>query len=323
MRYNTEYSDGRVKLQDTKTGNFGIIFPKHGNNLLRLHIGYDVIYYPKDESEFFSNPIIFGNPVLFPFPNRVSKGEFEFGGERYRLRRNALDGNAIHGLVFDVPWTIKECFASDDRAYVVSSLRSGDHMSIIDQYPFDFVLTMKYILKENTVEIDAEVQNIGEKAMPFGLGFHPYFNVPLGNKGSKKSCIINIPARKRWAANRCIPDGTLVEATGKFDLNRKSLEGLYLDDGFTDLQSSDDSVVSEIRDTENMRSVRLHSDRNFSTILVYSPEGKPFVCIEPYTCATDAFNLEKKGIKTGLRALGSNEKFASKVSIVVERLSEP
>src|SRR5262245_52192255 len=43
-----------------------------------------------------------GIPLLFPFPNRIRKGKYQWAGKSYELTGLRLDdfGNIIHGMVF-------------------------------------------------------------------------------------------------------------------------------------------------------------------------------------------------------------------------------
>jgi aldose 1-epimerase len=45
--------------------------------------------------------------VLIPWPNRLEDGSYEFDGRRHQLPlTEPRRGNAIHGLVRSVPWTV-------------------------------------------------------------------------------------------------------------------------------------------------------------------------------------------------------------------------
>src|SRR5262249_52882032 len=47
--------------------------------------------------------------MLMPWPNRIEDGSFEFAGNSYQLALTEPEhGNAIHGLVRWVPWSVAE-----------------------------------------------------------------------------------------------------------------------------------------------------------------------------------------------------------------------
>jgi aldose 1-epimerase len=47
-----------------------------------------------------------GIPILFPFPNRIRQGKFQWKGQQYELPVTDKWGNAIHGLCLDRPWRV-------------------------------------------------------------------------------------------------------------------------------------------------------------------------------------------------------------------------
>ena len=62
------------------------------------------------------SPILYGNPILFPFPNRIRDGHFDFQGRHVSLPLNEPERhNAIHGLVLDRPWEVVGQGASDSE----------------------------------------------------------------------------------------------------------------------------------------------------------------------------------------------------------------
>jgi aldose 1-epimerase len=48
-------------------------------------------------------------------------------------------------------------------------------------------------------------------------------------------------------------------------------------------------------------------DASFREIVAYTPPHGRSVCLEPYTCVTDAVNLAPRGIDTGWRVLAPGE----------------
>src|SRR5690606_20860169 len=55
------------------------------------------------------------------------------------------------------------------------------------------------------------------------------------------------------------------------------------------------------------------SDRSFRELVVYAPSKKPVVCLEPYTCTTDAFNLSARGVDAGTIVVAPGEEWSGKV----------
>ena len=55
------------------------------------------------------------------------------------------------------------------------------------------------------------------------------------------------------------------------------------------------------------------SDEAFKEFVIYAPLDRDVVCLEPYTCATDAFNLETQGIDAGVIVLEPGESWSGTI----------
>ena len=104
-------------------------------------------------------------PVLFPYVARLTDGCYTLCGERYSMD--------IHGFAKDSVFTIEE--QSSDS--VTFCLRQTPET--LRQYPFRFTFRVRYALRGWTVHVTYSVCNEDEKELPFGIGGHPGFRVPL------------------------------------------------------------------------------------------------------------------------------------------------
>ena len=102
---------------------------------------------------------------IFPYVARLTDGFYELDGQRYSMD--------IHGLAPYLPFVLTE---KTDTAMVLELSASE---ATRRAYPRDFTFSIRYALRENTLEITYQVGNRDEKTMYFGLGGHPGFNVPL------------------------------------------------------------------------------------------------------------------------------------------------
>ena len=64
----------------------------------------------------------------------------------------------------------------------------------------------------------------------------------------------------------------------------------------------------------------MEADDGFRELVLYAPDSRPIVCFEPYTCVTNAFNLENQGIDSGLIRLKPGDKLTGVMRIVGEVL---
>lgn len=106
-------------------------------------------------------------PVLFPIVGWARGG---------RIR---VDGTArpmgVHGFAGQGAFAVEE--AGRDRARL--TLReTGASLAV---YPFPFRLTLEYRLAPASLAVTVEVENTGERTMPYAVGLHPGFNWPLGD----------------------------------------------------------------------------------------------------------------------------------------------
>src|SRR5258707_7442188 len=107
-----------------------------------------------------------GQPLL-PWPNRIADGQYEFDGQHLQLPIEELARrNAIHGLTRWLNWG--GTAHGDDRVemHIVVHPRPG--------YPFTLDLTLEYALTNVGLTVRTSARNIGDQALPFGAGQHPY-----------------------------------------------------------------------------------------------------------------------------------------------------
>lgn len=105
------------------------------------------------------------SPTLFPFIGRLWNNRYAFRGKEYQMH--------IHGFASEVDFSPIKL----ERDYVLLSITST--IVSLTMYPFDFTLTIGYRLVKNSIKITYSVYNQGLDIMPFGIGGHPGFRVPL------------------------------------------------------------------------------------------------------------------------------------------------
>ncbi|MCI6383688.1 MAG: aldose epimerase, partial [Subdoligranulum variabile] len=102
-----------------------------------------------------------GVPILFPHCGKPDGGVHHFNGADYPIEN--------HGLADLLPWQVK---SATDEAIELTLTPNGLTKFV---YPFEFCLTMRYTLAGGKAGLALTVENKGDKAMPFSVGFHPYF----------------------------------------------------------------------------------------------------------------------------------------------------
>ncbi|AWV97328.1 aldose 1-epimerase [Arcticibacterium luteifluviistationis] len=261
-----------------------------GATVTGLHIGgEDVIKYPLKEDDPKKG---YPSALLFPFPNRIKDGTYSFEEKEYTLELNDLDSqNAIHGFVaFESFDLISHTPSKLVAQYKYDGYKEG--------YPFPFEFTVTYALKENTLNLTAEVLNTGEGNMPVGFAWHPYFGF---NSNAVGEMTVKVPRRKKLElSDRFIP-------TSEFEIERSEvikLKNTILDDVYT-LENEVDVSEIELRWKKKKLKVSQKAGKNkLNYFILHTPASRDSIAIEPQSCNTNAFNngegliILKKGKKT-------------------------
>jgi len=109
---------------------------------------------------------------LVPFCNRIPNGRFAFEGQSHVLPPNLGDHpHALHGQGWRGAWTVEQAEAGE-------AVLSYAHAA--DAWPWTYRAVQRLTLSETGLRLQLSVTNTGQRAMPAGLGFHPYFPARAG-----------------------------------------------------------------------------------------------------------------------------------------------
>jgi aldose 1-epimerase len=256
-----------------------------------------------------------GIPLLFPFPGRIGNARFTFGGREYLLEPADGLGNAIHGFVYNRPWR-----AIEHNANRVSGSfhASFDDRAVLTRWPADFRIRATYTIKGAKLTLQIECENTGEGSLPYGLGAHPYFRLPLSDGADPEMTKVTVLATQVWEVRDQLPTGRLLPADGNFDLSSaRPLADRKFDTYFTDLQPSKSGIVETIlADPGSGRRLVQTFTHEFTQCVVYTPGHREAICLEPYTCVPDPFRLAAEGHETGLKILPPGERFTTTIEFV-------
>ena len=280
------------------------IVPGIGNNAFEFAVnGKNAFWFPYSSvGELAADPALCGNPLLAPWANRLDEHGFHFGGRHYVLNRTLgnylLDqcGQPIHGLLlYADQWEVVSLRADADSARVTSRLEFSRHPALMAQFPYAHDLEMTYVLEGRTLETRTKVSNHGKEAMPLSLGFHPYFQL---HDSPRDAWRIRLAADDVWELNdRFTPTGARVPIGSMFPrADDLSLRGLFLDHVFGGLQRDDDGWARFAVEGADEK-ITVAYGAGYPVAVVYAPigEGQSFICFEPMTGVTNAFNLAHAG----------------------------
>jgi len=160
-------------------------------------------------------------------------------------------------------------------------------------------LTILVELSGHTLDLTITAQNVGIVPEPFGIGWHPYFAIPSGDRANAK---IVIPSTSRATPpdrRTGVSNGTLLATKDTpYDFTRAEgtpLHDLSLDETYLNLHAAllADGPIAELQDTASnfgLRVIPLSS--NIKTLRVIAPAAKPWVSIGPNMNVPDPFGSE-------------------------------
>ena len=231
--------------------------PTRGGMVTRFSVGDRPVLF-LDESTLVDTTknVRGGVPVLFPSPGKLEDDHWARAGAEGVMGQHGFARNQAWEVVSQEPDVVTLRIASNDATHLV--------------YPWNFVATYRYALRANALRIDQHFENTGATPMPFGAGFHPYFEV-------KNKAAASIPTHATKAFDNTTK--TFVELTGPIDLTAKEVDLHLVDHGASEaILVLDDARIVVRASPELQRWV------------IWTVAGKDFVCVEPWTSPGNALN---------------------------------
>lgn len=253
----------------------------------------------------------FGGAILAPYANRIRgrpladsrEIEARIDGHVVRLPRNwggkaeGAEQYAMHGLILGARFEFEQ--RSPDR--LTGRLAAADFGG---RWPSRTELEVEWRLTAGALHLSVEARNLGAEPLPMGLGWHPYFALPSGDRAQAR---LRLPAALRAEVNdydEVLPTGRLLAVAGTaYDFNAaRALGGLYLDDCFTGLRREAGEARVAIEDPPADLGLLIASPSpRTKAIQVYAPPNKAFVVVEPQFNLANPFGAEwPAGTDTGM-----------------------
>jgi aldose 1-epimerase len=277
-----------------------------------------------------------GTPILVPFPNRIAGGKFTYEGKQYSLPLNSQGVNAIHGFAFDKPWRIVEEETDESWARIVGEFEMlRDSVFTEEHWPGNFRVRCEVDWGGTYLDQRFFIKNLSDVPIPFGLGTHPYFRLIGDESGGLDRCGIIVAADALVELEQTIPTGKVrpVDEDTRLMIGDGNDGGRIpihigdrkLDHVFTGLQAFGDSrkspsfehCIFDMRKDATLFTAISHN-ADFPYVVVYIPPHRNAICIEPYTCVTNAVNfgdrLGADGPPTGLWHLAPGEERKALIS---------
>lgn len=250
-----------------KNEHLRLIVDTHGAQMMNLQTQDGTQYLWQGDSRYWSDRA----PLLFPFIARLTDNSYLLNGTRYHM--------GIHGFAAASDFSV----SAREPSCLTLTLSNTPEIEV--QYPFAFRLCVTYMLISSTVNISWKVTNLSKTVMPFGIGGHPGFRVPLCEGEQFEDYRLTFSCS-------CQPDR--IGFTPNVYLSGHDLPYSLVDRRYLPLRHElfdEDAIV-----LKNMaREVTLQSDISHRGVIVSYPDlpylgiwhqphtDAPYVCIEPWS----------------------------------------
>lgn len=239
------------------------------------------------------DPLSWGCFAMVPWPNRIDNGRLRFEDERYTFPLNDPNG-AIHGLGFSAPWKVDW----RNPAAIGMSLELD-----AAGWPWRGHASQRVDVAEDELRLAIEITAPPGVRFPAGCGWHPWFRRTLRANDDVR---VRVDADERFELASMTPTGRVLPVDGSYDLRGYPAIGdRRLDDCYV-------GIRGPIRLAWGSVELAMRLSPNLTYAVVYTPEHA--VCVEPQTCAIDAFNLDVFGTPGGTFVVDAGRPLSAAVS---------
>ena len=267
------------------------------------------IYDKTEDNEILweGNPVYWKrhSPVLFPNVGKTYKNRVLINGTQYQTYH--------HGFARDNVFTCIE--AANEKASFM--FRSSEETKEV--YPFDFELHINYKLNKKELTVEWQVKNCGDETMYFTIGGHPAFRFAKPEE-TKADYVLKVPGKEKleYVLIDISCGCANVDEVHTLQLSEETYplsDELFAKDALV----VDNGQIEEAwlchKDGTPYVGVRSAGFPNYG---IWSVEGAPFVCLEPWMgrCDNVGFNAELSE-KPNVNKVEAGEKFIKDYTIVV------
>jgi aldose 1-epimerase len=221
---------------------------------------------------------------LLPFCNRIRNGVANFEGRSIGFRPNHPKGDSghpLHGIGWQRPWQV---LASSE-----TSASLGLDFTASVEWPWSFSARQDIALERGRLRLRLTLTNTDTVAMPAGVGQHPYFPHAAGTR-------LTSVTQGIWQTDREVMPTAFVP--GPAGVVGQLAQGICLadwelDSNFTGWQRS--ALIEWPAGQQGpARRLTMTADSPLDKLVIYSPRGADYFCVEPVSQCTDWLNLKAK-----------------------------
>lgn len=281
---NNQQAHPIIQLKDKQTGCNAEIYAFGGFiNALKIpikgkiHNCIDGFSSVADARKNISNS--FKSAKLSPFVCRMKNGTYSFNKQQYKVHKHYLGEHAIHGLIYDAAYQVKEVEATETSAIV----RLAYTYESVDQgYPFAFSIELLWTLSVgNKITVATKVKHQHKGVIPYADGWHPYFT--LG--GKVDNCHLQFNSITQLVFDQALLPTGKKRKDNRF-LKGTSLKGIVLDNSF---EFTPNQINQCILQNKALKLV-VEPDNSYPILQIYTPLSRKSIAIENLTGPPDNFN---------------------------------
>ncbi len=264
------------------------VVPERGALVSRFQVrGVDLLFLDEATLGDRSKNVRGGIPLLFPNPGPLPDGVVWLGHPVSQPQ---------HGFARRRAWAVRPGVTSGNIARLELELNSDEQTR--RGFPFDFQAVYAVSLSREQLSLELAFTNTGASPMPLHVGLHPYFATPLATKA--QAHVTTRATRLKERASGVV----------------RSFQGVALGEGEVDVALLDHGQPGTSFTRGDGHRLELSWSPNFSTLVLWTLPGQPFVCVEPWSALGGALVSSE-----GLLVLepGHTERFECGVSLAPGR----
>lgn len=240
------------------------------NSSIKSH-GIELLAQKAGIEGYVNNLKSFANPLLHPWANRLKTNSYVVEGKEVTFSFDGMkkddNGYPMHGLFTAISgWNITTK-NKNGSLRLKGTFKYDNKVPHYESYPFDHIVTVEYILRDNALSVVTSVNNKSAGKMPVAFGWHPHFKTNL------KDVKINSDYEE-------IPLNMEVFPVIKKDEEKEPYTLLFKMNGSWNVDMLTEAGILNMEAS------------NYPYMLRWNPEGADFVAVEPMTANIDPFNNE-------------------------------
>lgn len=292
-----------IQIQEQRYGKSIQLMDSNAETMVTIHSKGALMNSWKINKNDPSTELIHGNPLhdiqlkeesfemngfrsgkMSPFSCRIHKGQYDWEGASYRFNKFYLGQHAMHGLIYDADFELKNTASTSDHAMVCLEFK---YEGSDPGFPFPYIIQVQWSLfKQHRIHVKTTIQNRSNQRIPMMDGWHPYFT--LGD--SVNAYQLEFKALGKIEMDQeMIPTGQVSEMK---DFEKGNTIGAtHFDDCFLL-----DPKQSNVTIRHHEKSIEVHAQHHYPYLQLYTPEDRKSIAIENLSGAPDCFN-NKMGLQ--------------------------